>query len=118
MAKIVTVVPEVGLEVVAEPRGTRAELSRRAGGRELSSEEMVIAYGELEREMNELRNNIGRKANTGEIGMLKACRELGEINRAEAFCDLETRAARLADAADRGREKRYGCVRVIEVAPI
>jgi len=31
---------EVGFEVVAEPRNTRAELSRRAGGHELSSEEM------------------------------------------------------------------------------
>jgi len=52
---------EVGFEVVAEPRSTRTELSRRAGGRELSSEDMLIAYGELEREMNELRNSIGRR---------------------------------------------------------
>jgi len=108
----------VGLEVVAEPRGTRAELSRRAGGRELLSEEMLIAYGELEREMNELRNNIGRKANTGDIEMLNAWKELGEIKRAEAFCDLETRAVRLAEAAERGRERRYGGVRVIEVTSI
>jgi len=109
---------KMGSEVVAEPRGTRAELPRKAGGRELSSEEMLMAYGELEREMNELRNNIGRKANTGETGMLKAWRELGEIGRAEALCDLEIRVARLADANDRGHERRYGGVRVIEVAPI
>jgi len=79
---------------------------------------MDIEYGELEREMNELRNNIGRKANTGEIELLNAWRELGEISRAEAFGDLEKRGARLADAAEKGRERRYGGVRLIEVAPI
>jgi len=37
---------EVGSKVVAEPRSTRAELSRRAGGPKLLNEEMLIAYGE------------------------------------------------------------------------
>jgi len=43
---------EVRSEVVAEPKSARIESSRRAGARELSSAEMLIAYGELEREMN------------------------------------------------------------------
>jgi len=108
----------MGLEVVAEPRSTRAEFSRRAGGREISSEEMLIAYRELEREMNELRNNIGRKTYSSDTGILSAWREHVETSRAEAYGDLETRAAILADAAERGRERRYDGARVIEVAPI
>jgi len=108
---------EVGLEVVAEQRTTRPKSLRRTVGRELSSEEMLIAYGELEREMNELRNNIGRKANTSDTGMLNAWRERVDI-RTEAQGDLETRTAMLADATERGRERRYGGARVIEVAPI
>jgi len=109
---------EVGFEVVAEPRSARAELSRRAGGRELSSEEMLIAYGELEREMNELRNNIGRRTNTGDMGALSAWRERVKISRAETYGDIESRAAILADAAVRVRERQYGGTRVLEVAPI
>jgi len=72
---------EVGSEVVAEPRSARAELSRRAGGRELSSEEMLIAYGELEREMNELRNYLGRKTNPSDTEALSSWRERVEITR-------------------------------------
>jgi len=66
---------EVGPEVVAVPRSVRAELSRRAGGRELSSEEMQIAYGKLDREMNKLRSNIGRKTNPTDTEALSAWKE-------------------------------------------
>jgi len=59
---------EVGFEVVAEPRSARAEFLRRAGGRELSSKEMLIAYGKSERKINELQNNIGKRTNTGDMG--------------------------------------------------
>jgi len=38
-----SVTAEVGSEVVAEPRCARAESSRKAGARELSNEELLIA---------------------------------------------------------------------------
>jgi len=79
---------------------------------------MLIAYGELEREMQELRNNIGRKTNPSESEALSAWREQLESSRAEAYENLESTAAKLTDAADRIRERRYGGARLIEVAPI
>jgi len=109
---------KMGFEVVAEPRSGRAEVSRRTGGRELSSEEMLIAYGELEREMNELRNNIGKRTNTSDMEALSAWRKRVEISRAEAYGNTESRAAILADAAVRVQERQYGGARIIEVAPI
>jgi len=109
---------EGGSEVVAEQRSARAELSRRAGGRELSSEEMLIAYGELERKMKELQNKIGRKTNPSDTEVRNTWREHLEISRAEAYGDLETRAAKLAETAERVRERRYSGARVIKVAPI
>jgi len=109
---------EVGFEVVAEPRSTRAELSRRAGGCKLSSEEMLIAYGELESEMNELRNNMGRRTNISDIEALNAWRKRVETSRAEAYGDIESRAEILADAASRVRERQYGGARVIDVVPM
>jgi len=109
---------EVGSEVVVEPRSARAELSRRAVRREITSEEMLIAYSEHEREMNELRNNIGRKTNPSEAEALSAWRERVKISRAAAYDDIERRAAILADAAERVRERGYGGSRVIEVVPI
>jgi len=109
---------EVGLEVVAEPRGTRAEASRRTEKREMSSEDMLIAYEELEREMNELRNNIGKKTNPSDSEALSAWRKLVEMSRTEAYNNLEVRVAKLADVADRARGRRYGGARIIEVAPI
>jgi len=108
----------VGSEVVAEPRGARIESLRRTRARELSSEEMLIAYGELEREMNELRNNIVRKTNPSETEALSAWRERVQFSRAEAYGIFELRAAKSADTAKRVRERRYGGARIIEVAPI
>jgi len=93
-------------------------MSRRAGGRELTNEEKMIAYGELEREMNELRNNIARETNPSEKEVLSAWRELVEFSRAEAYGNFEPRTAKLADTAERVGKKRYGSARIIEVAPI
>jgi len=109
---------EVGLEAVAESRSARTEVSRRAGGRELSSEEMMIAYGELEQEMNKLRNNIGRKNHPSEKETLSAWKERVEFSRAKAYGNLEPRTAKLAETTERVRERRYGSVRLIEVVPI
>jgi len=115
MSKIITLVPEVGLEAVAESRSARTEVSKRAGGRELSNEEMMIAYAELEREMNEQRNNIVRKNNPSERETLNARRERVEFSRAEAYGNLEPRTAEVAATTERGRERRYGGARLIEV---
>jgi len=46
---------QVGFEGVAEPRGNRKEARRTTEMRELTDEEMVRAYDELEREMREPR---------------------------------------------------------------
>jgi len=109
---------EVGLEVV-EPRSARRESYRRAGGdRELTNNKMRIAYDELEREMNELRNSAGKRVNPSDTEVLNVWKERVDIARAEAFGDLEERAMRLAEAAGRVRERRYAGARLIEVAPI
>jgi len=92
---------EVGLEVVVEPKGATKKTLRRSGARELSSEEMQTAYEELEREMNELQNSIGRKTNPSDAEVLDAWKECVETSRAEAYSDLETRAAKLAESAGR-----------------
>jgi len=109
---------EVGLEVL-EPRSARKESSRRSGrDRELTNDDMRIAYDELEREMNELRNNVERRVNPSDTEVMNAWRERVEVARAEAFGDLEERAMKLAESAGRVRERRYAGARVIEVAPI
>jgi len=108
----------VGLEV-NEPRSAKKEVPRRTGrDRELTNDEMRIAYDELEREMNELQNSTGRRVNPSYTEVMNARRERVEIARAEAFGDLEERATKLAEAAGRVRERRYAGARVIEVAPI
>jgi len=66
---------EVGSEVVAEPRGARAEASRRTEGRKMLSEEMLMAYEELEREMSKLRNSIGKRTNPSDLEALSGWRE-------------------------------------------
>jgi len=109
---------EVGLEVV-EPRSARRELSRRAReDQELTNDKMQMAYNELERELNELRNSTGRSVNPSDTEVMNAWRERVEIAGAEAFGDLEERAMKLAESAGRVRERRYAGARVIEVALI
>jgi len=69
----------VGLQVV-EPRSARKESFRRSGGdRELTNDEIQIAYDELEREMNELRNNPGRRVNPSDTEVMNARRERVKI---------------------------------------
>jgi len=109
---------EVGLEVV-EPRSVRREVLRRTGeDRKFTNDEMRIAYDELEREINELRNSTGRRVNPSDTEVKNTWRKRVKITRAEAFGDLEERAMKLAEAAGKGRERRYAGVQVIEVAPI
>jgi len=84
---------------------------------------MRVAYDDLEREINELRNSVVRRANPSDAEVMNAWRERVEIARAEnaraeAFGDLEERAMRLAELAGRVRERRYAGARVIEIAPI
>jgi len=68
--------------------------------------------------MNELRNNIGRKTNNSDAEALSAWRKRVEISRTKAYSNLESRAAKLGDAAEKVRETRYGGARINEVAPI
>jgi len=76
-----------------------------------------MAYDELEREMNELRNNMGRRVNPSDTEVMNAWKERVEVARAEAFGDLEEKAIKLAESAGRGRERRDAGARLIEVAP-
>jgi len=109
---------EVGLEVV-EPRSARRESSRRQQGeQETTNDEMRTAYDKLEREMNELRNNMGKRTNPSDTEIMNAWRERVEFARAEAFGDLKERASKLAESARRVRERRYAGARVIEVTPV
>jgi len=52
---------EAGFEAVWEPRSTTRGGSRRSHVRGFSNEEMLMAYDELERDMNESMNDIDRK---------------------------------------------------------
>jgi len=54
---------EVGFEAVGETRSTTRGGTRRPEVRGPSNEEMLLTYDELEREMNELKDNIGRRIN-------------------------------------------------------
>jgi len=91
-------------------------LRRQGGARELTNDEIRIANDELEREMNELRNSTERKVNPSDTEVMNAWRERVEIARAEAYGDLEKRAAKLAESAGRVQERYYAGAQVIEVA--
>jgi len=79
---------------------------------------MLLAYDALEREMNDLKNNIGRRINPNDTEAMLAWREFMRSTRERIFEDIEQRASQLAEAAQRIRDKTYAGARVIEIAPI
>jgi len=85
--------------------------------RELTDEEMVRAYDELEREMREMRNNLGKRGESSNTEIIRAWRTRTREAKESKSRDIEERALLLAVAADRIRERTYVGARVIEVAP-
>jgi len=79
---------------------------------------MLIAYDELEREMNDLKNNIGRRINPNDTEAMRAWRERMRSTRVKTFEDIEHRASQLAEVAQRIRNRTYAGAHVTEIAPI
>jgi len=108
----------VGFEGVAEPRGSRKEMFKRADAHELTDEEMIRAYDELKREMRELKNNIVKRIESGDTETINAWRTRVKDARERTSGDIEGRAVQLAMAAERIRERTYASAHIIEIAPI
>jgi len=108
----------VEFEGVAEPRGNRRDTYKKANGQELTDEEMIRAYDELEREMRERKNNIGKRIKSGDTEAINAWRPRVRDVRERTSGDIEERAIQLAMAAERIRERTYASERVIEITPI
>jgi len=109
---------EAGFEAVGETRSTTRGGPRRSDVRASSDEEMFIAYDELEKEMNELKNNIGRRINPNDADAMRAWRERIRSVKKTTLEDIEERASQLAEAALRIRDRTYAGARVIKIAPI
>jgi len=77
-----------------------------------------MAYDELKREMNDLKNNIGRRINPHDTEAMRAWRERMRSTKERTFEDLEQRASQLAEVKQIIRDRTYAGARVIEIAPI
>jgi len=108
----------VGFEGVAEPRGNRRKAVKKHELRELTDEEMIWTYDELEREMHEIRNNLGKRGESSDTDAINAWRTRTKDAKEKRTGDIEERALQLAVAAERIRERTYAGSRVIEIAPI
>jgi len=63
---------EAGFEAVVEPRSRTREGHRRSDVRGFSNEEMINVYDAHERDMNELKNNIGRGTDPNNVEAMRA----------------------------------------------
>jgi len=79
--------------------------------RELTDEEMIRAYDELEREMRELKNNIGKKVESSNTEAINAWRSRMRDAREKTLGDIEERALQLAMATERIRKRTYADAR-------
>jgi len=66
---------------------------------------MINVYDELERDMNELKNNIGRKIYPNDVEAILAWREIMRSTRERTLEDIEERASQLAEAAQKIRDR-------------
>jgi len=107
----------VQFEGVAEPRGNRKGMFRRADAHELTDDEMIRAYDELEREMRELKNNIEKRIESGDTETINAWRTRVKDARERTSGDIEERAEQLAMAAERIRKRTYASAHITEIAP-
>jgi len=109
---------EAGFEAVGETRSTTRGGTQRSDVRGPSNEEMLLAYDELEREMNDLKDNIGRRINPNDNDAMRAWRERIKNADERTLGDLEQRASRLSEAAQKMRDRTYAGTCVLEIAPI
>jgi len=109
---------QVGFEGVAEPRGNRREAVKKQELRELTEEEMIRTYDELEREMHEIRCNLGKRRESNNTEAMNAWRSRTKNAKKKRTGNIKERALQLAIAAERIRERTYAGARVIEIAPI
>jgi len=79
---------------------------------------MLMAYNELERDMNELKNNIGKRINPNDTDAMRAWRKCMSSSKERTLEDIEERASQLAEAAQRIRDRTYAGAHVIEIALI
>jgi len=84
----------------------------------LSNQEMIRAYNGLEREMHELRNNIGRRIESSDTEAIKVWQTRARDAKEKMSEDIKKSALQLAGAAERIREITNMGARVIEIAPI
>jgi len=84
---------EAGFGAVGETRNTTQGGPRRSDVRASSNEEMLNAYDELEREMNELKNNIGRRINPNDVDAMRAWRERIRSTKKKTLEAIEERAS-------------------------
>jgi len=108
----------VGFEGVAEPKGSKREIYKRAETRELTDEEMIREYDELEQEIRELKNNIRKRVEWSDTEAINAWRTRVRDAIEKTSGDIKERALQLAMAAERIRKRTYAGARVIEIAPI
>jgi len=79
---------------------------------------MIVAYDKLEREMNDLKHNIGRRVNPSDTEAMRAWRERMRSTKERTLEDIEQRASQLEEVAKRIRDRTYEGARVINIAPI
>jgi len=101
---------KAGFEAVVEPRSITRERHKRSDVRGFSNEEMLMAYDELERDMNEIKNNIGRRINPNDTEAMRAWRERMRSTKERTLEDIEERASQLAEAAQRISDRTYAGV--------
>jgi len=65
---------QVGFEGAAELRGNRRETVKKHELRELTDEEMIRTYDELEREMHEIRSNLRKRGESSHTDAINAKR--------------------------------------------
>jgi len=109
---------QVEFEGVSEPRGNIRKAYKTVDARELTDEEIIRAYDELEREMRELKNNIRKRIEAGDTEAINAWRTRVRGAREKTSGDIEERAMQLEMAAEKIRKRTYAGARVIEIAPI
>jgi len=105
VVKILNLGTRSGVEGIAEPRGGRREARKNVDLRELTNEEMVRAYNDLEREMRELRNNLGKRVESSNTETIRAWRTGTREAKEKKSEDIEEKALLLSVKADRIRKR-------------
>jgi len=71
-----------------------------------------MAYDELERKMNKLKNNIGRRINPNDSEAMRVWRERTRSTKERTLEDIEERPSQLAVEAQRIKDRTYAGAQV------